>query len=125
MKTKIISLALATLIIVAGTNVWVATNNIHAKSYLTLENIEAHAEGNNEATIPPAIIVAGVIKTVADLAIIGTFVYSICKTETAAWVEGSSTVYVGNDGKEHGTKNWDCLAPGKECTYNNHKSFSF
>lgn len=116
MKKIFISIGLAALMLVSGTNVYLA-NQTNESAQLNLLDIEYTAEGESQV-IPPAVIAAGIIKTASDLATIGAFAYIVYdhfKSDLGGWLLVYSNTNIGNDGKEHGTKYYECLASGSEC----------
>ena len=51
MKRLFITIAMAALMLVAGTNVWIANRTNNMENNLTLENVEAHGSGIGEGVL--------------------------------------------------------------------------
>jgi len=117
MKRIFLSVGMAALMLVAGTNVYLA-NQTNSSVTLNLLDVEHTAEGESNA-VPPwlaaAVPVAEVVGAVAAVVALGYVIYDHCTSSE----EGHFVLVRANEwkqnGEKHGYKEYTCLPGGTGC----------
>ncbi len=125
MKKIFISIGLAALMLVSGTNYYLA-NNTNSYSSLRLEDIEANADSNGEAGVPPWLgPAAQVVSIIAGGVAVGKVIYDYCtKPDTGHWCEVYSKIEIKNN-KKTGTIWYECGGSGDVCIVGGSRSVTF
>jgi len=84
MKKIFLSIGLAALMLVSGTNYYIASNTSTNYS-LNLDDVEANADGNSEAAVPPWLgPLAQVVGIIGGLTTVGYLIYDHYKDHSSA-----------------------------------------
>lgn len=123
MKKIFISIGLAALMLVSGTNYYLA-NNTNSYSSLRLEDIEANADSNGEAGVPPWLgPAAQVVGIVAGLVAIGKTIYDYSHSDDVV-LGDVRRYFVKQDSKtKQKTYLIDCKGSGNQCNLRDFRPF--